>query len=220
MQKKLLFIFLCTCIFYTYSCAIGLSDSSASKWSVVGGVTISTIHISSNLQNVPHWGKAIRVYYMPYRAIRFSTEYNSYFKHNILPVWKDVRSYDIGLYGHYVASFTNYAANFYATLGLSIQNWKAIYSDQSLLWERDKKMALGDLYTANRYSIGAGLGFEKQWNNLSFFMELKYKISKKELNVPVSIIDIIYTAGLKYTLPTFSYRHKKVNFLRDKYHWF
>ena len=197
------------------------------KYFIGAGASLSTINMNREPEGHARRGMNFKAGIKFSPVFRITSEYTNQFAYSIEPAWKLIHSQSYELSANLLANLVDANASFYTITGLSFQHWRGHFTGV------DHYFQLVDLgrtpkdFSTNWGSVIVGCGFEKIIDRFSFFAEFKYRISKKQENVPLNIIDACYTTGLKYSFNnSHSSKDKlphKRHFFRipnDKYHWF
>ena len=198
------------------------------KYFIGGGLSFSTININKDMEGHARCGLNLKAGMKFSPVCRITSEFTNQFSYNIEPSWKHINSQSYELNANFLANLEGADASFYTITGISYQRWSGDFTGINHFYHLIDLGTTPKTYSYSWGSFIAGCGFEKKLNEFSLFGEFKYRISKKQVNVPLNIIDAGYTIGLKYIFDYAPDRskektHQKRHFFRmpnDKYHWF
>lgn len=203
--------------------SLGFVSYDSTRYSVAMGMSFSTSNIRRDVTNVPYPGLDARAQLFLSKSVRLSAEYTHHFKHNLGLVWENVQSDLFEINVQYVAAINDHKSGFYTITGVAVQNWRGVYTGMGHEFEFRQYGDPQSYYSASWSTLSVGCGMQRTINKIELYGEFKYRVSKRNDNVPVSIIDVNYSFGARYNIKPRtekSKRNSRIKMPGERYHWF
>lgn len=224
-MKKGLLLICFACILQTIMANPGPNDSISKKipkkngtvFYIGAGGLYSSVNVFRNQKDYTyHPGVTTRLYCeTPYR-LNGDMEYSFMPFFDLPPTWYNLRcsSFDINL--HFQAVIVGEHSQFYTVTGISVQQWKGLYTGQNDFSLLRNKLPPNTIYKAKYFGANIGCGGEWDLGDVYLFLEFKYRLSNTDAGFGLS--DAIYSAGLK--VRTLEINRRLFRKPGQKYHWF
>jgi hypothetical protein len=178
------------------------------------GMTFSAVDFTKG-DDALKKGANFRAVFPSGRFVRLSLETGFLFPYSYGETWKNVKAHDMEFNTQFVANVEGINAAFYALTGLFAKRWSAEYTGIN----KEVFFPVGNLQAGDKYSkiqMGAnlGCGFEKKISEFGVFGDVKFRLAPDDLNVKIRIVDVAYTAGVKYYLNPACERKNKRKYFR------
>ncbi len=191
-----------------------------SKFSIKAGGNLSVIYLARNTQdhnNEP--GFSLGAVYAANGFLRVSCLYTRFRTLDIAPTWQNIKAstYEANLEA--LARFPNKKTLLYPFAGFSYNTYKGFFTGQ------DDYLNLKEYYGSNtivsNHWIGMnfGLGLEHSFGAFGFYIDYRMRVGRQERGI--NIMDVCYSGGIKYKLPSLNLKGKKLfRNPNDRFHWF
>jgi hypothetical protein len=168
---------------------------------VYGGVTNSVLLLERNIKeensaNGFNFGLTYRLN----RLARVSAEYTRYRKIDIAPTWYDVRASTFEVNVHVIAKMRDADFYFYPLFGLSYNSFFGFFTGANDYLNLSQVYNRNENVKTNWLGLNMGTGGEYSIERIGLFGEFKMRIGKAGENRQLNILDVCFSAGMRYYL--------------------
>jgi hypothetical protein len=197
--------------------------SHPTRFAVGAGITRSVLFLARNTKaNNDAYGYNLQAIYTISQLMRLTTEFTRYFPINIAPTWYNVRAFTVESNMHFITRFQDSETYFYPMLGISYNVFEGFFTGQNDFLNLRSVYPMQKTVISRWGGFNAGLGFEQFFNHFSVFGEFKMRVGISEGYNDLTILDVCYSAGLRYTIHTHPlhkiYRGTRSRYMLHKHH--
>jgi len=165
------------------------------------GRSRSVVYLNRNVkQDNDARGHHLSLVYGGNRLIRFSAEYTRYKLKNIAPTWYDITASTLDANLHFLARFQSNKALFYPIVGLSYNTFAGFFTGQNDFLNLRAIYPINQRVNSSWIGLNVGTGFEYFFRPGSFYIDYKMRLGFSEGTENLNIMDVCFTAGLRYNL--------------------
>lgn len=168
-------------------------------FAVSGGISLSANDLAKG-NDVVKPGFVTRMHFPNCGFTHLVLEYNSLFAFDLNETWVGVKARDYDANVFFGRVTPNAPSSFHAFTGLSVKTWEGTYTGVGENRITSFFVPVDGSASLVRFCANFGIALEKRINDLSLFGDFRFRISPVKENVRVEIMDIMYSAGLKYNL--------------------
>ncbi len=165
------------------------------------GRSRSVVYLNRNVkQDNDARGHHLTLIYGGNRLIRFSGEFTIYNLKDIAPTWYDIRANTVEANIHFLARFQSNKALFYPIAGLSYNSFTGFFTGQNDFLNLRSLYPINQRVKTTWIGLNVGTGFEYFFKPGSFYVDYKMRLGFAEGTENFNIMDVCFTAGLRYNL--------------------
>jgi hypothetical protein len=173
------------------------------RFSMGAGVTRSVLFLARNTrENNDAYGMNVNLTYGINRLVRVNIEYTDYFPINIAPTWYNVNAATMEANMHFISKFQASKTYFYPMFGVSYNVFEGEFTGQNDFLNLRTLYTAGQVVKSRWGGVNAGLGIEQFIRPWSIFGEFKMRIGISEGYNDLTILDVCYSAGVRYYIRT------------------
>jgi hypothetical protein len=173
------------------------------RLSIGGGITRSVLFLARNVgEDNDAYGANANISYGLTRLMRLNVEYTNYRPINIAPTWYDINAFTVEANMQFISKFQDSKTYFYPLVGISYNVFSGYFTGLNDF------LNLRSLYQINQQvktrwtGVNAGLGIEQFFPPFSVFGECKMRVGVSEGYNDLTIMDVCYSAGIRYNIRT------------------
>ncbi len=175
------------------------------------GLARSVIFLSRNIKDFNDAsGLNLNMIYGGNNLVRFGFDYNQYNSLNIEPTWYNVRAktYEANL--QFLARFNGNKALIYPIVGFSVNQFKGFFTGKDDFQDLREKYKINSEVNSFWVGMNFGLGYEHKLGPFKLTLSYKMRLGFQDVDGHLNIIDVCYSAGLRYDIkaltPKYIYR--------------
>lgn len=165
------------------------------------GRSRSVVYLNRNVnQDNDARGHHLTLVYGGNRLIRFSGEYTNFKLKDIAPTWYTIKATTLEANVHFLARFQSNKALFYPIAGLSYNTFAGFFTGQNDFLNLRAIYPINQRVKTTWLGVNVGTGFEYFFRPGSFYLEYKMRLGIAEGSENLNIMDVTFSAGLRYNL--------------------
>lgn len=169
------------------------------------GVTRSVIFLSRNILEFNDAnGLNINMVYGGHKLVRWSAEFHRFNSINIEPTWYNIKAKTYEVNAQFLARFKNNRDLIYPITGLSVNEFNGYFTGRDDFQNLREKYQINSEVKSYWIGMNFGLGYEHAFGPLNAFIVYKMRVGAQDVNERLNIMDVCYTAGLRYDIRTFT----------------
>jgi hypothetical protein len=145
-------------------------------------------------------GHHLTLVYGGNRLIRFCGEFTHYKLKDIAPTWYTVKATTLEANIQFLARFQSNKALFYPIAGLSYNTFAGFFTGQNDFLNLRAIYPINERVKTTWIGLNVGTGFEYFFRPGSFYIDYKMRLGIAEGTENLNIMDVCFTAGLRYNL--------------------
>jgi hypothetical protein len=149
-------------------------------------------------------GLNINMVYGGHKLVRWSAEFHRFNSINIEPTWYNIKAKTYEVNAQFLARFKNNRDLIYPITGLSVNEFNGYFTGRDDFQNLREKYQINSEVKSYWIGMNFGLGYEHAFGPLNAFIVYKMRVGAQDVNERVNIMDVCYTAGLRYDIRTYT----------------
>lgn len=167
-----------------------------------GGFVYSSIDLSRYINSKPYRGLHAKASAHIAGPVFLSAEYSGFPVHESPSAWDDVRTRKFDLNGRVSFGTFNDRTKIFAFTGLNRHEWSGRRTKFTDLDQLSKGYAEGTYVEVNRWGVNFGCGITQElYENIGIICDYRFNFSKSDNFEKVSVMDVMMTLGINYSIP-------------------
>jgi len=187
-----------------------------------GGFVYSSIDLSRYTNSNPYCGLHGKISTHIAGPVFLSVEYSGFPVHESPSAWEDVRTRKFDLNGRVMFGTFNERTHIFSFTGINRHEWSGRRTKFTDLDPLSKGFEEGTYVEVNRWGVNFGCGISQElYDNIALICDYRFNFSKTDNFEKVSVMDVMVTLGINYSIPPPQKSNKAQTFRMGKkiYKW-